>query len=228
MAERFASVSEEKLKFLIENKDSKNTRRTTKTSVKILNDYLREKNLEEPQDKKTPLACVLKKLYAEARKIDGSSYSKRSMTSLRFRINRHFKTKGTDIIKDPEFVEARCVDLKRQEDDEVFKGEILVMFEKGGPYCPCCPYTKHLSPKNEFLFQRPKKGSKVGVDDVCFDNMAVGEHTLAEKMKHISKEAELSRVYTNHSIRATPITALETCGCEARHIIADHDSGHKS
>lgn len=114
MAERFASVSEEKLKFLIENKDSKNTRRTTKTSVKILNDYLREKNLEEPQDKKTPLACVLKKLYAEARKIDGSSYSKRSMTSLRFRINRHFKTKGTDIIKDSEFVEARCVDLKRQ------------------------------------------------------------------------------------------------------------------
>ena len=30
MAERFASVSEEKLKFLIEKKDSKNTKRTTK------------------------------------------------------------------------------------------------------------------------------------------------------------------------------------------------------
>ena len=67
-----------------------------------------------------PLACVLKKLCAEARKIDGSSYSKSSMTSLRFGLNRHFKTKGTDIIKDPEFVVAnkiflaRCVDLKRQ------------------------------------------------------------------------------------------------------------------
>ena len=42
------------------------------------------------------------------------------MTSLRFGLNRHFKTKGTDIIKDPEFVVAnkiflaRCVDLKRQ------------------------------------------------------------------------------------------------------------------
>lgn len=80
----------------------------------------------------------------------------------------------------------------------------------------------------DFLFQGSKKGSKIGVDDVCFDNMAVGERTLAEKMKHISKEAELLRVYTNHSLRATPITALETCGCEARHIIADHDSGHKS
>lgn len=88
-------------------------------NVKILDDYLREKNLEEPQDK-TPLACVLKKLCAEARKIDGSSYSKSSMTSSRFGLNRHFKTKGTDIIKDPEFVVAnkiflsRCVDLKRQ------------------------------------------------------------------------------------------------------------------
>ena len=51
MAERFAFVSEEELKVLIENKDSKNTKRTTKTSVNILNDYLREKNLEEPQDK---------------------------------------------------------------------------------------------------------------------------------------------------------------------------------
>ena len=53
MAERFALVSEEELKVLIENKDSKNTKRTTKTSVNILNDYLREKNLEEPQDKTT-------------------------------------------------------------------------------------------------------------------------------------------------------------------------------
>ena len=44
MAERFASVSEEESKVLIENKDSKNTKRTTKIIVKILNDYLREKN----------------------------------------------------------------------------------------------------------------------------------------------------------------------------------------
>ncbi len=57
MAERFASVSKEELKVLIENKDSKNTKRTTKTSVKILNDHLREKNLEEPQDKTALAQC---------------------------------------------------------------------------------------------------------------------------------------------------------------------------
>ncbi len=60
MSERFASVSEEELKVLIENKDSKNTKTTTKTSVKILNDYLREKNQKEPQDK-TALANVLRR-----------------------------------------------------------------------------------------------------------------------------------------------------------------------
>ena len=42
------------------------------------------------------------------------------MTSLRFGLNRHFKTKGTDIIQDQEFAEAnkvflaKCVDLKQQ------------------------------------------------------------------------------------------------------------------
>ena len=66
MADRFASLSEEELKILIENKHSKNTKRTAKTSVKVLNDYLREKNLEEPQDK-TALANVLKKFFSFAK-----------------------------------------------------------------------------------------------------------------------------------------------------------------
>ena len=42
------------------------------------------------------------------------------MTSLRFGLTRHFKTKGTDLIQDPEFAKAnevflaKCVDLKWQ------------------------------------------------------------------------------------------------------------------
>ena len=122
MAERFASVSEDELCRLIEGKDSKNTKRATKASVKVFNEYLQEKNLDEPyHDNKVTLANVLKRFYAKARKkSDGSPYSKSSMTSLRFGLNRHFKTKETDIIQDPEFAEAnkvflaKCVDLKRQ------------------------------------------------------------------------------------------------------------------
>ena len=40
------------------------------------------------------------------------------------------------------------------------------MFEKPGPQCPVASLEldiKHLNPKNEFLFQRPKKRSKIGV-----------------------------------------------------------------
>ena len=44
--------------------------------------------------------------------------------------------------------------------------------------------------------------------------------------KKMSKDAELSAVYTNHSIRATCITILDSAGVEARHIMAI--SGHGS
>lgn len=45
-------------------------------------------------------------------------------------------------------------------------------------------------------------------------------------MKDISRDAELSLLYTNHSIRATCITLLDNAGIEARHIMVQ--SGHKS
>ena len=141
-------------------------------------------------------------------------------------------------IKDPSFTKddkgARYVTKSgdeltnnRREDDEGFEGEM--MFEKPGPQCPVASlelYIKHLNPKNELLFQRPKKGSKIGVDGVCFDYIVVSERTLGEKIKCISKEAELSKIYTNHSIRATAVTILDKRGYEARHIMAV--SGHKS
>ena len=103
----------------------------------------------------------------------------------------------------------------RREDDEGFDGGL--MYEKPGPNCPVVSfelYLSHLNPLNEFLFQR------------WFDNMVVGERTLGEKMKNISREAKLSKCYTNHSIRATAVTILDKSGFEARHIMAV--SGHKN
>ena len=51
----------------------------------------------------------------------GSAYSKSSLNSIRFGLNRHFlSTRDTDIINDPVFREAnkvfsvKCVELKRQ------------------------------------------------------------------------------------------------------------------
>lgn len=102
------------------------------------------------------------------------------------------------------------------------------MFETGGPLCPVLSFEKylsHLNPKNKYLFQRPKKIVRES-DKIWYDNMVVGECTLADKMKKLSSARELSHTYTNHSIRATAITILDDCGFEARHIMAV--SGHRS
>lgn len=45
-------------------------------------------------------------------------------------------------------------------------------------------------------------------------------------MPEISEKAKLSRRYTNHSIHATSITAMDEAGIEARHIV--QASGHRS
>ena len=117
---RFATLSEEDLNLLLDDKDAKSTKRAKKSALKVFHQYLKEKKADEPQTKDT-LANVLKMFYAEARKADGTSYSKSTLSSLRFGLNRHFKaTRGFDIINDSEFTDAnkvfgvKCVDLKRQ------------------------------------------------------------------------------------------------------------------
>ena len=80
------------------------------------------------------------------------------------------------------------------------------MYEKPGPNCPVVSfdiYLSHLNPLNEFLFQRPNGNASTSEDVWC--DMVVGERTLGEKMKNISREAKLSKCYTNHSIRATAV-----------------------
>ena len=93
--------------------------------------------------------------------------------------------------------------------------------------CPVASFRKyisHLNPENEHLFQRPKTRD-VCEDEVWYDNMVLGENTLGKKMKVISQQAQLSAIYTNHSIRATAVTIFDR-RFEARHIMSV--SGHRS
>ena len=82
-----------------------------------------------------------------------------------------------------------------------------------------------LNPNCTFLWQRPKSNVPEEAA-IWYDNMVVGKNTLGQLMQIISKEAQLSTFYTNHSIRATCITMLDECGYESRHIIGI--SKHKS
>ena len=56
--------------------------------------------------------------------------------------------------------------------------------------------------------------------------MVVGENTLGKKMKVISQQAELSTIYTNHSIRAKTMSIRDRSGFEPRHIMSV--SGHRN
>ena len=120
---RFDSTSDEDIATLLSNKDSLNTKRATKTSVAVFQGYLLKKGkptdfLSLPVEE---LNALLKKFYVEARKKDKNSYSKSSLTGLRFGLCRYIKSSRpeVDTINGTEFEEsnivfkAKVVDLKR-------------------------------------------------------------------------------------------------------------------
>ena len=74
MASRFASSTQQEIEKLLEDNDSENTKRSTKVAKDLFYEYLKEKNIQEPHDKKE-LSQALKSFYVEARKKDGSFYS---------------------------------------------------------------------------------------------------------------------------------------------------------
>ena len=64
MASRFASSTQQEIEKLLEDKDSENTKRSTKVAKELFYEYLKEKNIQEAHDKKQ-LAQVLKSFYVE-------------------------------------------------------------------------------------------------------------------------------------------------------------------
>lgn len=86
-------------------------------------------------------------------------------------------------------------------------------------------YLQRLNPACEALFQYPKRAVKPE-DKVWYDNKPLGVNKIEGMMKEISKLASLSRIYTNHSVRATAITLWSNAQVPSRHIMAI--SGHRS
>ena len=103
MAARFPDLSEDELSCLLEEKNSENTKKATKTAVSVFRQYLKERKISEDDviRSKQIFANVLRKFYAEARKRDGELYCKSSLLGIRFGLQR-FYSSSMDIIKDPE------------------------------------------------------------------------------------------------------------------------------
>ena len=111
-------------------------------------------------------------------------------------------------------------------DDSVGEGKIYS--RPGDPLCPVKSFQKYISklhPSCDALWQRPLETFNEN-DSVWYCKSPLGKNTLSHMMAKISKLAKLSRIYTNHCLRATAITHLDTGGFEARHIM--RASGHRS
>ena len=87
-------------------------------------------------------------------------------------------------------------------------------------------YLSKLNPKCEAFFQFPKRNWSGPADEVWYENRCLGVNKLANMMKELSVSANLSKIYTNHCVRATAITLWSNAGLSNRHIMAI--SGHRN
>ena len=86
-------------------------------------------------------------------------------------------------------------------------------------------YLSKINPACEALFQYPKRNWKP-TDEIWYENRPLGVNKLGDMMKDISTAASLSKIYTNHSVRATSITLWSNAGLTNRHIM--QISGHRN
>ena len=126
-----------------------------------------------------------------------------------------------------EYIEKVVDELSKNHRENDVDQEGGVIYATGGKKCPVASfklYIQKLNPKLNAFFQRPKVSPLT--TDIWYDAQVLGVKSIAKMMKRISTDAGLSFFYTNHSIRATSISVLDSRGFEARHIMAL--SGHRS
>ncbi|CAH3135719.1 unnamed protein product [Porites lobata] len=199
---------------------------------------------------KQELNDCLKSFYTSARKQDGSYYKTSSMKSIRAAIDRFLRSpphgKQFSIIGDPAFTEANQVldafakDLRKTgkiagvvHKKPITKQQIQrkIFALEDSPTCPVQTirnYLSHLNPVCEFLFQRPRnsESKKFNSNDSWYCNSPLGDTSLNNMMKDMSKRAGIQPYLTNNCLRATSVTILSDHDCEVRHIKAV--TGHKS
>jgi hypothetical protein len=96
------------------------------------------------------------------------------------------------------------------------------------PLCPVYSFKLYLGKRHPDiidLWQRPTDSFDYN-DEAWYCKSPVGKNMLAQMMPEISIKAKPSQRYANHSVRATPISAMDNAGVEARHNM--RASGHRS
>ena len=109
------------------------------------------------------------------------------------------------------------------------KGEhTQIMYSTGDINCPLTSlkfYLTKLNEKCEALFQRAKD-VKWENSPTWYVNSPLGVNPLGSMMPAISKDAQLSMIYTNHCICATKVSTLRQAGVDRSDIVAV--TGHRN
>lgn len=126
-----------------------------------------------------------------------------------------------------QYIELRDMLTKNHRGETYDKSTSSKMFSTIDSNCPVSTvkyYLSKLNPDNKFLWQRPKK-KYLESSPIWYDNQKIGVNSVSKFMKTLSALSKLSKVYTNHSPRATCITILGRTYQDSD--VASH-SGHKS
>ena len=83
MADRFANLEESNLAFLLDQKNSENTKKAQKLLITYFENIERKKNWQSLISSKEDLVSVMRKFYAEVRKRNGKLCTKSSLVRIR-------------------------------------------------------------------------------------------------------------------------------------------------
>ena len=83
-----------------------------------------------------------------------------------------------------------------------------------------------MHPENKFIWQQALKKVHPDKPDIWYSHKNIRKNPLASFMSELSRNYNLSQIYTNHSIRGTGCTVLTRCSFSYSEIMAI--SGHKS
>ena len=149
-------------------------------------------------------------------------FGPRDLEDQRSFTNRTFTVKTDDRgIKFVEMVASEITKNHRGElsDDECERSPRIYAINT--PVCPVSSFELYLSkrnPKSTHFFQKPICKFQSS-EDVWYTKRLIGKKTLRDMMKNLSKKARLSKIYTNHSVRETPVDLLAHSGVPDREII---------
>ena len=113
---RFASLEDNDMLKLIDDKDAKSTKNVIAGAASIFHEYLtvtngQFKTIEDIEAANiTDVSGTLRKCYAEIRKTDGELYAPKSLMTIRFGLQKHFiQKRNEDIINDVGYAEANTM-----------------------------------------------------------------------------------------------------------------------